>query len=444
MKRKLLCLLVMALIMGSIFMACGKTEQNADKTIGEPTDSGNGTDGSLTTGADHPETSETLTGVTDTSTETDDYVLTQDPREMTDGVLRATYLGVVGYGSVQAAQVQEEGAAVYRFQVDDTELLLSVKKTADYRIQNCLMEGFLYELTLENRVIVEAKCISKVTGSTPVLSAESSEHTIKNLIANAFAPMGTTLYVYGGGWNWQDDGFSTQVNSYGLSPVWEWFYKNNGENYVFRDKEHPEKTTYPYGGWNEYYYAGLDCSGYMTWVVYNSLASEEMTAKGLGFKSTEYAKKLAERGYGTWSHKSLGTDASGLRPGDIVSMSGHVWMCLGTCEDGSAVILHSVNSPNKYGEEAGGVSMSALSPKGDNDTSCEAYKLIVSYAEKYYPEWYEYNPVMVRSFERYTNFAKSDDAGWFRWTISESVMQDPDGYYEMSAGELLEDLFQGR
>ena len=28
-------------------------------------------------------------------------------------------------------------------------------------------------------------------------------------------------------------------------------------------------------------------------------------------------------------------------PGDIVSMNGHVWMCLGKCSDGGILLVHT-------------------------------------------------------------------------------------------------------
>ena len=44
--------------------------------------------------------------------------------------------------------------------------------------------------------------------------------TLKNLLSAALQPVGTTLYVYGGGWNWQDDGASRQTMALGVPDSW--------------------------------------------------------------------------------------------------------------------------------------------------------------------------------------------------------------------------------
>ena len=44
-------------------------------------------------------------------------------------------------------------------------------------------------------------------------------------------------------------------------------------------------------------------------------------------------------------------------PGDIMSMNNHVWISLGTCDDGSIVIAHSTRSDSYAGYPGGGVQM---------------------------------------------------------------------------------------
>ena len=37
------------------------------------------------------------------------------------------------------------------------------------------------------------------------------------------------------------------------------------------ETKNPTSSYYPYGEWNQYCYAGADCSGYVGWVIYNTL-----------------------------------------------------------------------------------------------------------------------------------------------------------------------------
>ena len=109
-------------------------------------------------------------------------------------------------------------------------------------------------------------------------------------------------------------------------------------------------------------------------------------------------------------------------------MRGHVWISLGTCSDGSILILHSTPSDSRAGSPGGGVQLSAIG----NSVSCEAYRLAERYMAAYYPEWYARYPVKLCSFSSYTACA-----GHFTW----SAGYDPDGYLTRSPAAILQDLF---
>ena len=70
-----------------------------------------------------------------------------------------------------------------------------------------------------------------------------------------------------------------------------------------------------------------------------------------------------------------------FQTGDIFSMNGHVWICLGKCEDGSLVILHSTPSDSINGQGGGGVQINGV---GDSE-NCQAVKLAEKYMSQYYP-----------------------------------------------------------
>lgn len=363
---------------------------------------------------------------------------TPDPSALAPDEFEATFLGVKGYGSIGSGEVAAAEAKVYRFLVNGEEKRFSVRKVGAYELQNLLMEGYDYAVKTEEDEVISVRLISPAAEYQSVVSGTPGLRTLRNFIMTAMAPVGTTLYVYGGGWDWQDKGSSIQSRTLGVSGTWVDFYKTNDANYLYKDRSDPGHSTYPFGGWNEYYYAGLDCSGYLGWVVYNTLESESGN-DGYVYKSRDIAATLASRyGLGKYSERMYEFGQGELKCGDIVSMSDHVWICLGRCDDGSIVILHSSPTKSVTGAKGGGVQMSVLSRNG---SSCEAYRLAVSYQQKYFPEWTSRYPVQVKDIESYLGFARTGNTGVFRWNIGAGGLEDPDGYLEMNAAEILKDIF---
>ena len=110
-----------------------------------------------------------------------------------------------------------------------------------------------------------------------------------------------------------------------------------------------------------------------------------------------------------------------------MSSSGHVWIVIGECPDGSVVLVHS--SPS-------GVQISGTTtPEGN--TKSQAYSLAKKYMKKYYSAWDKNYPAKCKGCSYLTDY------GQMRWkTTGESVvLSDPDGYQDMSADEILQDLF---
>jgi hypothetical protein len=121
-----------------------------------------------------------------------------------------------------------------------------------------------------------------------------------------------------------------------------------------------------------------------------------------------------------------------------MSMDGHTWVSLGTCDDGSVVILHSTPSMSRSGQPGGGVQISALGP----DENCDAYALADEYMQKYFT-WFERYPACVRDPAAYFAF-EDEDGGAFTWdTEGDEGLTDPDGLQNMGPKEVLELLFAG-
>ena len=112
---------------------------------------------------------------------------------------------------------------------------------------------------------------------------------------------------------------------------------------------------------------------------------------------------------------------------------------MGTCDDGSILILHSTPALSRAGQPGGGPELSAIG----EDENCDAYILADQYMSEYYPEWYERYPVALKDFEQYTAM-ESEYAGKFTWNVSgeNGGLNDPDDYKNKTPEEILKDLFE--
>lgn len=235
--------------------------------------------------------------------------------------------------------------------------------------------------------------------------------TIKELLLTGLEPVGSTMYVWGGGWNSADAQAGPEARTMGISPRWKAFFYEQDEDYDFRTTRYQSAN-------------GLDCSGYMGWCMYN-IFNTESGNEGYVMPARKMAENFASRGWGFWRDKSR---VSNYLAGDIMSSTGHVWMTVGQCEDGSVVLLHS--SPP-------GVQL-AGTPSHNGETDSQAVRLAAAYMEAYFPQWYARYPDCSVEEPYLTRYDQ------MRWDITgSSVMTDPDGYREMGAAEILEDLFAG-
>ena len=368
--------------------------------------------------------------------------------------LEAVYLGVENYGS---AEVNKDTIRDfrYRFLAEGREISLRIDPGTrkengryEYPIQNRLKEQYRYEIILEGETVSAAEELREDEKPVfvPAVSGIPGKRTIGNLLKTAMEPAGTTLYIYGGGWNWQDEGASVQARSIGVSPDWVRFFRGQDENFTYKSKNGDESASdptasyYPYGGYNEYYYAGLDCSGFLGWTLYNTIETSS-GREGYVTCSSGFAKMLSRKGFGDYTHEFISPvlrRGFEMKPGDIMSTGGHVWMNLGTCGDGSAVILHSTPALSRTFQPGGGVELSAVGLS----EGCEAYRLADRYMAEYYPEWYERYPVKLADPETYFS-AEHKDAGRFSWDTEKGILKDPEGVRGMTPAQVLAYIFTG-
>lgn len=406
--------------------------------------------------------------------------------------LQGLYLGVSGYGTVSY-----KPSFSHEFFINGVVKSYPILSDQDYSLENKLATGYFYDLTMENgevvalaerpsytegwvsridgkEIVVNDLVISlaegcemgvihqeagsvrvtakeilpgssvKVYGNpathiyetfvaesyTPPVVGTAGERSLKNFLATAMMPVGHTLYVYGGNWNWQDTGASNPSTTIGLSPKTTEFFQSKDQYYSYINRSNYSKSYFPHQQWNQYYFAGMDCSGYVAWSIYNTLQQQSGQA-GYVYKSTQMAYQLANLGLGSFS-----SSARGLKVGDVFSMEGHIWIYLGACDDGSFVIMHSTPSPSSSGAEGGGVQLTGVG----TSASCQAVALSQHYMETYFPQWGQRYDAIFKSYGSYTASTTST-TGRFSWHNSSAGLLDIDGYGQMSAPEILEDLF---
>lgn len=241
-------------------------------------------------------------------------------------------------------------------------------------------------------------------------------NTIKDLLLNCLKPVGSTMYIYGGGWNEEDTGAGAEALSLGVSPAWREFFERQDPSYNYLDYDYKKDISV--------IHLGLDCSGYVGWAIYNTVNTQN-NLDGYVDSSKKAASNLAAKGWGELAKKGSFSD---FKAGDILSAGcgccAHVWICVGQCDDGSAALLHS--SPP-------GVQISGTYTIDGNKGS-QAVRLAAEYMKKYYPQWYEKYPDSSRDSRYLTHYDR------FRWKEG-AVLSDPDGLRNMRAEEVLKELF---
>ena len=227
--------------------------------------------------------------------------------------------------------------------------------------------------------------------------------TLTKFLKTMIQPVGNTLYVWGGGHDAWTDGDGLRI---GMNPKWKQFYNQQGASYNYT------KHRYEYQN-------GLDCSGLVSWAVYNTYNTKS-NQKETAYSSTStgFPAYLTNKGFGSHGKVSGGT----FTPGDVVSMTGHVWVVLGMCSDGSLVIVHATPPVVQI---SGTVNTAG-------STNSEAVKLAKAYMKKYYSDAAGKYNLCIAS-KAYVN-----NVDRFQW--SSSSMRDPDGLRNMTAAQVLEKL----
>ncbi len=238
-----------------------------------------------------------------------------------------------------------------------------------------------------------------------VLHRPAPEHlreiSMERLLRTSLLPVGQTMYIWGGGWNQEDAGAGREAVTLGVSKRWAEYAARQTETYDF------DKTRYQS-------HDGLDCSGYIGWLLYNVFHTRNGET-GYVTGASKMARACAARG---WGYLVQGD----YKPGDICSMEGHVWMSLGRCMDGSVLLVHA--SPP--GVRICGTYL-------DDGAKSEAVKLAEQVMQKQYPAWYARYP------ECGVGYFYLEDSVSMRWYTDEET--DPYHLQEMWAEDVVHFLY---
>lgn len=242
------------------------------------------------------------------------------------------------------------------------------------------------------------------------LADATSAKTVKNYLLNALKPVGSTLYVWGGGWA------EPTTNYKGLYPTWKKWYNSNSGSYNYANYKDLSVATRK---------KGLDCSGFVGWTTYQIMQQKSGGPSYVAEAST-LASYYAGRGYGTLKNQSAlsknGYKGS-FKAGDIGSRPGHTWIVLGQCSDGSVVIVHSTPPCVQI----------AGTPTPTGSYSSQAVTLAKKYMQKYYSS----------TVSKFGLGSKTSDyirtCNIMRWNTG--TLSDPDGFRSKNAAQILAELF---
>ena len=452
----------------------------------------------------------------------------KDPPAAGPKTYEAVYVGVKDFVTLNTKTTAEDDF-IHLFYVDGNVKEYDIEGGDPYVIENQLRGGYIYNITVKNNKVIDVEEAEVETGvagdfdltgkklyeiesplqasgavvnkvdsiaadatvkvtkknayqafvaeeyTVPLaVQAVPGEVTLKNFLATALTPVGTALYVYGGAWDWQDDTSSNQSMTIGIPQEWIDTFQSQDTTYHYKKKDasgsYADSFYTSNRGWNQYYWAGVDCSAYVGWATWNILNTENGVKgedEGYVMSSTNMASNYADYGWGTYdkgeyvlnadgsiyadgdgdSHRIF--DVADFKVGDIFSDNGHVWIVLGVCEDGSMVFMHSTPSTSKDGlGEGGGIQISALDLEGRENSF--AAQLADHYMSTYYPEWSERYAAVTKG-ESYINVYdtgvpgtdgfKARKAGRFTWNLESGIMADPDDFASKTPTEILGILY---
>ena len=195
----------------------------------------------------------------------------------------------------------------------------------------------------------------------------------------------------------------------------------------------------------------MDCSGFVGWATYQMMSSSLPSGvTSCSAKSYSIPSIYESWGWGSVrSHNQLAKNnyMGQFQAGDVICVkhdngtTGHVWIVIGQCSDGSYVLVHC------SGSEVMGCTQLAGTPTPDGRVG-EAYQLARTYMQKYHQDTLNKYPWIIQSTSTMPygtlctdayNYMTSGQVTSFRWNAK--VLSDPDKLSSKSASQILKNLY---
>lgn len=267
--------------------------------------------------------------------------------------------------------------------------------------------------------------------------------TAKEFLMHSIEPLGTTLYIFGGGWAYDEECGDTNSMTHGIALSWKEFFDSQNEWFVYKNSKKKATSYFPFDGKNTHHEKGLDCTGYLGWLFYNTFEKGGSTrnyvyttSKWLDTFTNDLKLGTKEVPEGSFLEIS-----KHLKPTDVVVIDGHAYIVIGKCSDDSIVIIHSSVSNSITGAYGGGVQLSAINVRSSENKNCKAYDLADYYMATYCPEWHKRYPTVVKPTPKYLSFKdKSVRFGIFHFDF-QHILSDPDNILDMPTECILDLVF---
>ena len=276
--------------------------------------------------------------------------------------------------------------------------------------------------------------------------------TIKNLMIRGINQIGKVMYIWGGGRNTPPGANLRIIDTLGEPSRWVEFaseidskiksekYNYNFKNFciVSKDKKGNENLEVS----SKHIDKGLDCSGFMAWLLMNTLSSKNLQYDTFVVRAKDMAKLFADRGLGNFIDFGK---IEKVYPGDIISMKqgyddngkledeSHVYLSLGQFDDGS-IILVDMSPPTI---RIRGTRDKKNSKDANGKLTSQAIQTATEYMQNYFPDTYSLFPDCTCSADSYNLDSL------MHWdTISQNrKISDPEGYQKLTPTAVLKDLF---
>lgn len=237
-------------------------------------------------------------------------------------------------------------------------------------------------------------------------SSEMEKYDLSSYLKTAVEPVGKVMYIWGGGWNEEDTGSGQETRQIGLAPNWIEFANQQDASYNYEDHLYEIHN-------------GLDCSGYVGWVLYNTMETAN-DQDGYVDYSQLLTTHLVDQEFGTIIPADQIVE---YEAGDILSNEEHIFIVLKEMDDGSLLLTHS--SPP-------GVRISGTPDRNGNMNS-QAVGAAQEAMQKYAADWYAKYP------DCFVDASFLTDYDLFRF--DPQVMTDKEEIKKMPAADLINYLF---